>query len=308
MNRIDRLTAIILLLQGGRRTASEIARRFEVSRRTVFRDIEALGEIGIPIVTEAGAHGGYTLMPDYSLAPLQLTARETLLLRLALSSVSQLADMPFKQERESLLAKIQVLLPAQHHQDTDQLLQTIQFDIPARTYATPFIEQLIESARTGQWLCVSYRSGRGTSQQTILPHRLYSAGGFWYCEAYSQERQEERTYRVDRFTEVSATQAPEHIAPMHHPLPYEHPSHQEVRIRLTARGVLVMERDPHLGDAIQPEGAEGGLLCFRCPPTEYDWLVRTLLSLGPDAEVLAPDELRDLVRQAAQDIAKRYTQ
>ena len=69
-----------------------------------------------------------------------------------------------------------------------------------------------------------------------------------------------------------------------------------------------MERDPHLGDAIQPEGAEGGLLCFRCPPTEYDWLVRTLLSLGPDAEVLAPDELRDLVRQAAQDIAKRYTQ
>ena len=61
LNRIDRLTAIILLLQGGRRTAGEIARRFEVSKRTVFRDIQALCEIGIPIVTEAGAHGGYTL-------------------------------------------------------------------------------------------------------------------------------------------------------------------------------------------------------------------------------------------------------
>src|SRR5207247_7550896 len=98
MNRIDRLTAIILLLQGGRRTASEIARRFEVSRRTVFRDIEALGEMGIAIVTEAGAPGGYTLMPDYSRAPLQLPGGESLLLRLALSSVSQLADMPFMQE------------------------------------------------------------------------------------------------------------------------------------------------------------------------------------------------------------------
>ena len=128
------------------------------------------------------------------------------------------------------------------------------------------------------------------------------------CEAYSQERQEERTYRVDRFAEVSATQAPEYNAPRPLPLPYDHPSHQEVRIRLTARGVLVLERDPQLGDTIQPEGAEGGLLCFRCPPTEYDWLVRTLLSLGPDAEVLAPDELRELVRQAAQDIANRYTQ
>ena len=92
MNRIDRLTAIILLLQGGRRTASEIGRRFEVSKRTVFRDIEALCEMGVPIITESGPRGGYTLMPDYSLAPLQLTMREALLLRLALSSVSQLAD------------------------------------------------------------------------------------------------------------------------------------------------------------------------------------------------------------------------
>lgn len=306
MNRIDRLTAIILLLQGGKRTASEIARRFEVSRRTVFRDIEALCEMGVPIVTEAGAHGGYELMPDYSLTPLQLTARETLLLRLALSSISQLADTPFKQERESLLAKIQALLPARHQQDTEQLLQTVQLDIPVRKYATPFIEQLIESARTKQWLSVSYRSQQGVSQQTILPRRLYSAGGFWYCEAYSHERQEERTYRVDRFTGVSATQAREHRAPQPPQLPYEHPSHPEVRIRLTARGVLIMERDPHLGDTIQPLGEEGGLLCFRCPPTEYDWLVRTLLSLGPDAEVLAPDALRNTVRQIAQDIANRH--
>ncbi len=308
MNRIDRLTAIILLLQGGRRTAGEIARRFEVSKRTGFRDIEALCEMGVPIVTEAGAHGGYELMPDYSLTPLQLTSREALLLRLALSSVSQLADTPFKQERESLLAKMQALIPERHHQDTEQLLQTIQLDIPVRNYATPFIEQLIESARTGQWLCVSYRSQRGTSQQTILPRRLYSAGGFWYCEAYSQERQEERTYRVDRFTGVSATQAPEHSVSQHPRLPYEHLSHPEVRIRLTARGVLIMERDPHLGDTIQALGEEGGLLCFRCPPTEYDWLIRTLLSLGPDAEVLAPDALRNLVQQAAQDIANRHAQ
>ncbi len=250
MNRIDRLTAIILLLQRGKRTASEIARRFEVSKRTVFRDIEALCEMGVPVVTEAGAHGGYTLMPDYSVAPLQLTSRETLLLRLALSSVSQLADTPFKRERESLLAKMQALIPARHQQDTEHLLQTIHLDVPVRNYATPFIEQLIESARTGQWLRISYRSERGASQQTILPRRLYSATGFWYCEAYSLERQEERTYRVDRFVEVSATQAPEHLESSHSELPYGHPSHEEVRIQLTARGVLMMERDRHLGEAI----------------------------------------------------------
>lgn len=308
MNRIDRLTAIILLLQGGKRTANEIAQRFEVSRRTVFRDIEALCEMGIPIVTEAGAHGGYTLMPDYSLTPLQLTLHETLLLLLALSSISELAETPFKQERESLLAKIQALLPAQHHQDAEQLLQTVRLDIPVRAYATPFIEQLITSARSEQWLLVSYRSERRISQQTILPRRLHSTGGLWYCEAYSLERQEERTYRVDRFASVSATQAPELSAPPRPRLPYKHPSHPEVRIRLTARAVLILERDPHFGDAIQPLGEDGGLLCFRWPPAENDWLARMLLSLGPDAEILAPDELRDLVRQMAQDIANRYPQ
>ncbi len=306
MNRIDRLTAIILLLQGGRRTAGEIARSFEISKRTVFRDIEALCEMGVPIVTESGTHGGYTLMPDYSLAPLQLTLREALLLRLALSSVSQLADTPFKQERESLLAKMQALIPTRHQQDTEHLMQTIHLDVPERNYTVPFIEQLLESARIGQWLRISYRSARQASQQTILPRRLYSASGFWYCEAYSLERREERTYRVDRFVEVSATQPPEHIEYPRSELPYEHPSHPEVRIQLTARGVLMMERDRHLGDAIQPQGEEGGLLCFRCPPTEYHWLVRTLLHLGSEAEVLAPDTLRHLVRQAALDIARRY--
>ncbi len=308
MNRIDRLTAIILLLQGGKRTAREIARRFEVSKRTVFRDIEALCEMGVPIVTEVGTHGGYTLMPDYTLAPFQLTLREVLLLRLALSSVSQLADTPFKQERESLLAKMQALIPARHQQDTEHLLQTIHLDVPAHNYAVPFIEQLLESARTGQWLRISYRSERRASQQTILPRRLYSAAGFWYCEAYSLERREERTYRVDRFVEVSATHAPEYIEPSRSELPYGHSSYPEVRIRLTARGVLMMERDRHLGDAIQPFDEEGGLLCFSCPPAEYDWLVRTLLGLGSEAEVLAPDTLRNLVRQAALDISRRYTE
>ena len=303
---MDRLTAIVLLLQRGRRTAGEIARRFEVSKRTVFRDIEALSEIGIPIVTEAGAHGGYTLMPDYSLTPLQLTSHETLLLRLALSSISQLAETPFQQERESLLAKIQALIPAQHDQETEQLLQAIQFDVPARTYATPFIEQLLEGIRLGQWFHVTYRSERRTSQQIIFPRRLYSTGGFLFFEAYSQNHQEERIYRVDRFIAVSTAKPLEHNTPLPSRLPYKHPSHPEVRIRLTSRGILIMERNPYFSEAIQPLGEEEGLLCFRWPPAENDWLARLLLSFGPDAEVLAPPGLRDLVQQMAQEIADRY--
>lgn len=308
MNRIDRLTAILLLLQGGKRSASEIAQHFEVSRRTIQRDIEALCEMGIPITAEFGTTGGYSLPPDYSLPPLALTLHEALLLRLALSSLSQLSETPFKQERESLLAKVQTLLPRQQHENLNQLTHTLSLDIPSRPYPTPFLDQLLHCTHEEQWVAVTYRSEQGISQQTLLPMRIRSEAGLWYCEAYSVERQETRMYRVDRFLDVRATPSPPHLE---HPVPnilHTHPSFPEVRIRLTARGVLRLERDPHLGSRLQLQEDGEGWLSMHLRPEEYDWLVRVLLSLGTDAQVLAPEALRTRVQQAAQKIASYYAE
>ena len=204
MNRIDRLTAILLLLQGGKRSSGEIAHRFEVSRRTIQRDIDSLCEMGIPIIAELGNSGGYSLPPDYSLPPLALTLHEALLLRLALSSVSQLSETPFKQERESLLAKVQTLLPRREREDLDQLTQTLSLDVPSQPYPTPFLDHLLESARAKQWVAVTYRSEKEISQQTLLPLHVRTEAGLWYCEAYSSERKAARVYRVDRFLEMKA--------------------------------------------------------------------------------------------------------
>ncbi|MBI1882326.1 MAG: HTH domain-containing protein [Chloroflexi bacterium] len=113
MNRIERLTAILLLLQEKSHTSVEIAHRFEVSKRTVLRDIQALSEMGVPVIAQAGPGGGYSLVPDYWLAPLPLTVGETFLLQLTLSAITKLSDAPFKPERASLLAKLRALLPEQ---------------------------------------------------------------------------------------------------------------------------------------------------------------------------------------------------
>ena len=80
MNRTERLTAIVMLLQNEQLTSKELAQRFEVSKRTILRDVQALSEMGVPIVAEWGPGGGYSLLPEYSLSPLQLTFREALLL------------------------------------------------------------------------------------------------------------------------------------------------------------------------------------------------------------------------------------
>jgi predicted DNA-binding transcriptional regulator YafY len=308
MNRIDRLTAILLLLQGGKHSAGEIARRFEVSRRTIQRDIDALCEMGIPVVAELGTSGGYSLPLDYSLPPLALTLHEALLLRLALSSLSQLGETPFKQERESLLVKVQSLLPQRERENLDQFEQAVALEVPSLPYPTPFLDHLLESARERQWVAVMYRSQKGVSQQTLLPLHLRMHGGLWYCEAYSHERGETRIYRVDRFLEVRAASSP---PPMERPMTrksHEDPTFPEVRIQLTARGVLKLESDPHVGPRIQRMENGEGWLSLRWRPEEYDWLVGELLSLGTEAKVLAPEELRQRVQQAAHRIARHYAE
>jgi len=309
MNRIDRLTAILLLLQGGKRTAGEIAHHFEVSRRTILRDIQALCEMGIPIAAELGTSGGYSLPLDYSLPPLALTLHEALLLRLALSSLSKLSETPFKQERESLLAKVQTLLPRREREDLDQLTQVLSLDVPSRPYPTPFLNHLLESARKEQWIAVTYNSEKGISQQTLLPMRVRAEAGLWYCEAYSYERQEMRVYRVDRFLEVKVAPSYPHLEhPASSTIPHIHPSFPEISIHLTARGVLRLERYPHLVSHLQRKGEDKGWLNLRLRPEEYDWLIGILLGLGADAKVLAPEELRLRVQQAAQEIAYHYSQ
>ncbi|HEX7735825.1 MAG TPA: WYL domain-containing protein [Ktedonobacteraceae bacterium] len=306
MNRIARLTAILLLLQGKKRTAGEIAQRFEISRRTVLRDIEALSEMGIPIATELGASGGYSLPPDYSLPPLALTLHEALLLRLALSSLAQLGAIPFTQERESLLAKVQTLLPRRESENLEHLTQTLSLDIPTRVYPTPFLDQLLESAHAGQWVAVAYRSEKEVSRQTLLPAHLRNEAGLWYCEAYSYERQATRVYRVDRFLEVKAALEPPRVASPDTPVQHVHPSHPEIRVHLSARGVLRLEREPYLIARVQRAENGEGSLNLRLRPEEYDWLARILLSLGTDARVLEPESLRVRIRQEAQGIADFY--
>ncbi len=308
MNRVERLTAILLLLQGGKRSAGDIAQHFEVSRRTIQRDIDALCEMGIPIGAEIGVAGGYFLPADYSLPPLALTLHEALLLRLALSSLSKLSETPFKPERESLLNKVQTLLPLREREVLEQFAQPLTFDIPSRPYSTPFLDDLLESARQKQWLAVTYCSERGISQQTILPRQVRSESGLWYCEAYSFERGNARIYRVDRFQNMKAVSPPAQVDDAHEPIAHTDPSFPEVEVQLTTRGVLRMERETYLAPHVQRQQSGEGCLRIRLHPEEYDWLMRVLLSLGTDAHVIAPETLRTRMREEVLAIARFYSE
>jgi hypothetical protein len=166
-----------------------------------------------------------------------------------------------------------ICIPRCEREDLDLLTHTLSLDVPSRPYPTPFLDQLLESAREEQWVAVTYHSENGVSQQTLLPMRVRTEAGLWYCEAYSSERKATRVYRVDRFLEVRAAPSPPQWERPASTIPREHPSFPEVRIHLTARGVLRLESNPHLGPRLQQKGGGEGWLSLRWRPEEYDWLV-----------------------------------
>jgi predicted DNA-binding transcriptional regulator YafY len=306
MNRIDRLTGILLLLQDQPRTAADIARHFEVSRRTILRDVQALCEIGVPVVAREGVGGGYSLPEGYRPAPLPLSTNEVFLLLLALSTIARLADTPFGQARATLAAKLRALLPGARLPDVEQMLATVGVDVPERAERAPQLDALIAAAQERRWVRAVYRSAERRSTQHLLPRQIFAQQGYWYCRAYAAEHAAERMYRVDR---VEALEPPDDdFRPplVSDPLPYDHESHPQVIVTLTARGVATVESDPHLGRQIEraPDGA--GRVVFRCPPGEIDWYARYFASLGAHAEVCAPAELRQRLREIGLMLIEQY--
>jgi predicted DNA-binding transcriptional regulator YafY len=309
MNRIDRLTGILLLLQRRPRTADEIARRFEVSKRTVVRDMWALREIGVPIFAQDGAKGGYSLPADYRLAPLPLTPREMFLLLLALDVVDSHVDMPYAQERTTLRGKLHTLLPQEELTTVERWLRTTSIAIPRRRQRAPLLEALIEATgRDGRerWLRIAYQSARRRTHCTIYPREVFAQEGFWYCRAHVHETGEERLYRVDR---LLALEAAEDASLPEHPPPtpdYSDSAHPLVVALLTASGAARLESEPHLGQILLRQEGGGASLSFRCPPAELDYYARLFVMLGREAEVREPPELRQRIARLGQQITELY--
>jgi predicted DNA-binding transcriptional regulator YafY len=306
MNRIDRLTGILLLLQDQPRTAADIARHFEVSRRTILRDVQALCEIGVPVVAREGVGGGYSLPEGYRLAPLPLSTGEVFLLLLALSTIARLADTPFGQARATLAAKLRALLPDKQLPDIERMLATVGVDVPERAERAPLLDALIAAAQERRWVRAIYRSAERRSTQHLLPRLIFAQQGFWYCRAYAAEHAAERMYRIDRVEALEPPGDDFRPPPVPAPLPYDHESHPQIIVALTARGVATVESDPHLGRQIEraPDGA--GRVVFRCPPGELDWYARYFASLGAHAHVSAPAELREQICQIGQTLVEQY--
>ena len=211
--RLSRLTAILTQLQSKRLlTATEISARFQVSVRTIYRDIRALEAAGVPIFTEDGK--GYALMEGYRLPPIMFTESEANALITVEQLVLQNKDASLVEQYSEAMLKIKSVLRQTAKDKADLLSKRIQFRYNAEQKRSSNYLSDLQLALTNFLLTkLDYHSpdNNATTSRLVEPFALYSTQENWLLLAYCRLRQEFRAFRLDRILHMEVLK--EHFQP-----------------------------------------------------------------------------------------------
>ena len=311
MNRTDRLMGILLELQArGELRAEDLAATFEVSVRTIYRDVEALSETGVPVAATPGK--GYRLMDGYFLPPVSFTADEAALLLLGGELVRDRVDPVLRQAAEEALRKLAGVLPpdrrdAMEHRRQGMVFATVPgLGTSADDRRLSLARRAIDERRV---IRMTYHAIHRPEAEPrdIEPIRLVFLGEVWHIVGYCRLRQGSRIFRLDRIDRLELLEE-RYVPSARHAVsaPGERDLEQfpEARVRFD-RTVLrwVRERQPWI--LLREErDAEGPVFVYALRE-EREWLI-WLLRWGSAVEVLEPAWLRERIAQEAQAILARH--
>jgi predicted DNA-binding transcriptional regulator YafY len=317
--RADRLLSILLLLQVHQRiTARELAKRLEVSERTIHRDMEALGMAGIPITAERGTNGGWSLLEAYRTNLTGLNAAEVQALFLS-NSTHLLADLGLQKAADAALIKLLAAIPSISRQNAEYVRQRIYIDATSWHAAGDNDLSSLSILQEALWherkLLLTYqRSDNATVERLVDPLGLVAKGSTWYLVAAIED--EMRTYRVSRI-KTAILQEQSCVRPADFDL-------ASYWIQSSARFVAAMPRYPvtvrvapdvlerisHAGryariEHMEAPDGDGWIkldLCFEMEEAACGYL----LSFGTRVEILEPQALRMNVLHLAKNMVDFY--
>ncbi|MFE2477720.1 WYL domain-containing protein [Streptomyces sp. NPDC059389] len=203
MNRTDRLYALVEELRAASprpRSARWLAGRFDVSSRTIERDLNALQQSGVPIYAETGRSGGYVLDKDHTLPPLAITPAEATALAVGLHALS---GTPFADDARSALRKVFAVIPRRERQATHELADRVRLTA-SRRQPTSVPHTLREALSTRQVLHLHYTDAQGASTDRIVEPMGFLGGDHWYLIGWCRLRAAVRGFRLDRIQQANA--------------------------------------------------------------------------------------------------------
>ena len=298
--KIDRMIGILaVLLQREKVTAPYLAEKFEVSRRTISRDIENLCRAGIPIRTEQGAGGGISIMEGYKMDRTLLTRSDMQAILEGLRSLDSVSGTSrYAQLMERLSAGAEALTPGGQH---------ILIDLSAwsKSALAPKIELLRGAIEDGRQVRFRYFSPKGESRRLMEPYDLVFRWASWYVWGYCMEREDYRLFKLNRMTEMEAG---DFFAKRQAPLPDL--SNERVFPPLCrVKALIAPEYRWRLVEDYGPDcfavQADGRLL-FTFAFSDEDSILSWILSFREGAELLEPAYLRERLAALGETLYERY--
>lgn len=202
--KVDRLISIIMvLLEQKKISAKSLAEMFEVSLRTIYRDIETINMAGIPIVSIPGVNGGFHILEKYKVDKKVFTASEIVTLLKGLESVSSILS---REEISNTLAKVQSLIPAERADEIELKSSQIIIDLQpwkGNPRLQPYLDIIKGALRKQQLLSFQYFDRQGQmSIRTIEPYRLMLKANSWYIQSFCLEKQDFRLFKLTRMANL----------------------------------------------------------------------------------------------------------
>jgi predicted DNA-binding transcriptional regulator YafY len=314
MNRIDRLVATVLLLQSRRLIrAQDIAAHFEISKRTVYRDLRALEEAGVPLAAEAGE--GYSLVPGYHLPPVMFTHEEAGALFVGGELVERFTDASLRKHVQSALLKIRAVLPEEKQDYLERLQEaTAIYTRPAHLqegYRDDALATIQHALVQRNVLSMEYFSNHRESltQRQVEPLGLLYYSEHWHLIAYCRLREDYRDFRTDRIKTLrrcEETFAPHQDFSLKRYLQnfnrLDHP--QEVQVKFKPEVARYVRERSQFGFVEETVCTDGVLMTFLVPAIQV--MVNWLLSFGAHVEIVSPPALHKLLAERAQQLAAHY--
>lgn len=299
--KIDRLIGILsVLLQEEKTTAPELAERFEVSRRTINRDIEDLCKAGIPIRTAQGTGGGISIMDGYRMDRTILTSKD---MRMILAGLRSLDSVSGSSYYGQLMEKIQAGA-SQFISGRDSIL--IDLSSWYRDSLAPKIETIQDAVGDRHLIRFRYYAPSGESERTVEPYYLVFRWSSWYLWGWCQIKKDFRLFKLNRMDNVRRT---EKIFECREVTMPDLSNEKIFPVGIKVKALFEEDQKWRLVEEFGPEcfsEYDDGRLLFTADYTDMESLVTWLMTFGEKAEVLEPKEAREKMARIARRMTTIY--
>ncbi|MFJ7405000.1 MULTISPECIES: helix-turn-helix transcriptional regulator [unclassified Lysinibacillus] len=313
MSKAKRLNEMIMMVNRKKRfTVRELAQEFGVSKRTILRDLQELSEMGVPLYSEAGPHGGYQVLNERILPPIAFSEDEAISIFFAIHALRHYISLPFDTEYESIKKKFYLTLSGDIRDAIDKMKNRVDFVSVYQQEKIPFLKRLLEASIEQEVLKIKYEKNGELTYRSIQPIGIYANGGKWYCPSYSFLNKDYRVFRCDRITSVERDEknGPIDLSNIYLKNRFSLIKAKEctfqLNVELTNKGVEMYKSEKWANIGLSKREDGTGILNGNISKSDIYFFCNYLITFGEEALIKSPSELIECMKEKLNNILNKY--